>query len=431
MSLLPLLLNRNRSNRPTLNLEFTANPVPASVTFTRATTRTRINSAGALETVAINTPAIDYDPVTLACRGLSVWEARTNSVANAIASCVGSSTTASTGTATGPDGLAATKVVPNAGAVAFPGSGTIATQAVANAQTVGQSTDYAFSGYFSSFGPLNYQPYIVVMAGNAAMSTDQVYALVLFNPATGAFSAKTLNTGWTEVAAPTATLMPCGMWYVTWVVRYTQQALLRTGVSQYLQIWNEAGTHTYTATGTSGIQRAFNQFEVGSSVSPTIVTTTAQVTRAADVAVISGANFSNFYNQSEGTFVIAAELPSTSAYRVLAQSEDGANNNRVYLDVNSGAARLVSTVSGANQGLCTLDALTASTAFRVAAGYKLNDYAASLNGAAVVPDTTATVPTVDRLRIGTDQGNYVNGWIRSITYYPVKFANATYPTLST
>lgn len=51
-------------------------------TFTRASTATRFNASGVLETVAANVPRFDFDPVTLACRGLLVEEARTNYALN-------------------------------------------------------------------------------------------------------------------------------------------------------------------------------------------------------------------------------------------------------------------------------------------------------------------------------------------------------------
>ncbi len=52
------------------------------LTFTRASTATRFNSAGQLETVASGAPRIDYDPVTRAKRGLLMEGSRTNLLLN-------------------------------------------------------------------------------------------------------------------------------------------------------------------------------------------------------------------------------------------------------------------------------------------------------------------------------------------------------------
>lgn len=57
------------------------NPVPSSsaqISFTRSTTATRVNENGLIETVGIDVPRFDYDPVTRSCRGLLIEEGRTN-----------------------------------------------------------------------------------------------------------------------------------------------------------------------------------------------------------------------------------------------------------------------------------------------------------------------------------------------------------------
>ena len=50
-------------------------PVPS---FTRASIATFVNSKGLIETAPVNTPRFDYDPVTLAPKGLLLEEAITN-----------------------------------------------------------------------------------------------------------------------------------------------------------------------------------------------------------------------------------------------------------------------------------------------------------------------------------------------------------------
>jgi len=48
------------------------------ITFTRASVATRVNEAGLIETVPADLTRMDYDPITLAQKGLLVEEARTN-----------------------------------------------------------------------------------------------------------------------------------------------------------------------------------------------------------------------------------------------------------------------------------------------------------------------------------------------------------------
>ena len=53
------------------------------------------------------------------------------------------------------------------------------------------------------------------------------------------------------------------------------------------------------------------QVEVGSFVTSLIPTHGSTVTRAADIAKITGTNFSDFYNQTEGTAFINALMPNS------------------------------------------------------------------------------------------------------------------------
>jgi len=68
-------------NLPYKRFDFTTGVLPSELTFTRSTTATRYNASGIIETLAVNTPRFNYDPVTLKPLGLLVEEARNNNVA--------------------------------------------------------------------------------------------------------------------------------------------------------------------------------------------------------------------------------------------------------------------------------------------------------------------------------------------------------------
>ena len=62
---------------------------------------------------------------------------------------------------------------------------------------------------------------------------------------------------------------------------------------------------------------------------------------------------------------------------------------------------------------------------KVAASYKLNDYGLTIDGETPVSDTSATVPTITTLTIGTGPASApINGHIKSIKYYPRRLTNA-------
>lgn len=54
------------------------------ITFTRGSTGTYFDSAGVLQSAAINVPRFDYDPVTLLPRGILIEESRINALANSL-----------------------------------------------------------------------------------------------------------------------------------------------------------------------------------------------------------------------------------------------------------------------------------------------------------------------------------------------------------
>lgn len=70
---------------PRLALDFTTATLDSRVTFTRSgNTATVINSSGVIALVNADVPRFDYNPTTLACRGLLIEESRTNVLLNSL-----------------------------------------------------------------------------------------------------------------------------------------------------------------------------------------------------------------------------------------------------------------------------------------------------------------------------------------------------------
>jgi hypothetical protein len=169
--------------------------------------------------------------------------------------------------------------------------------------------------------------------------------------------------------------------------------------------------------------------EAGAFPTSYIPTTTATVTRAADVASVTGSSFSSFYNQTEGTMFADAKVttvpPATSLSSVFALS-DGTTSNRIaaYKRANADTSTRLdvqtsgSSVAFINAGTFGLSNLTASC-------YRLDDFAFSLNGLTPGTDTLGAIPTVSRLNIGSyaDATFQLNGTIKRLTYWPVRLGN--------
>lgn len=369
------------------------------ITFTRATTRTRINSAGALETVAINTPAIDYDPVTRACRGLSIWEARTNLLLQSQFASGWAATNATlSGTGTAPDGSSSAKVLNDSSA----GSAGYVYQGV----SVTNTTVYAISVYAKPVGWTSIYVHNFTQVGGCAFTL----------------------TGNGSASAPTGTFSSASIaavgngWYrCTVLFTANATASCNFGFSTNDNVFTGDAFYIWGA-----------QLEAGSSASPYIPTTTAQVTRAADVAVISGANFSNFYNQTEFSMV-AKFKGHASGTRTYFSVSNGTANERIELQSVAGTLTLNVVDGGVTQATLALGSVVTGTDYTVASGWAANDFAASINGGAIVTDGAGTLPTPDRCHIGADYAgaNRENTTTAYLTGYPTRLTNAALVALAT
>jgi hypothetical protein len=186
------------------------------------------------------------------------------------------------------------------------------------------------------------------------------------------------------------------------------------------------GTVTVTVTGTVTVF----QLENGAFATPYIPTTGTSATRAADVASVTGTNFFSWYNQSEGTFVV----DSLSASSVTAGPDYCARNSADATQrIQSGHLSNFAVVSGTVQA--SIGGALALAQARRASAYKVNDFADCRNGGTVSTDLSGTLPTgINQMTIGRfDFGGaeVLNGYIRSIKYYPTRLPDAQLQVITT
>lgn len=181
----------------------------------------------------------------------------------------------------------------------------------------------------------------------------------------------------------------------------------------------------------------FAQLEVGAFATSFIPTAGAPVARSADIAVMTGTNFSRWFNASEGTLVASFETSPNLFATYVSASNGVVAQNSIHLDNDSGGTmRSVFYSGSAAQATLSLGAFgTAGALNTVASAYAVNDFAASRNGGAVVTDTSGALPlSLDRLNIGADPSgaavNVTNSCIRSIRYYKKRLSNLQLQTLS-
>jgi hypothetical protein len=171
------------------------------------------------------------------------------------------------------------------------------------------------------------------------------------------------------------------------------------------------------------------QLEAGAFPTSYIPTlgTPGGVTRAADVASITGAAFSSFYNQTEGTvFADINTAPVANIAQALFDLSEGVGSERMFQRRNTGG--FISTAITDNnvvQGDFGSVQVSASGRARSGFAYRLNDFEAAVNGSTSGTDTSATVPTPDRIHIGQNfaSAQVVNGTIKRLTYWPTRLSN--------
>jgi hypothetical protein len=167
------------------------------------------------------------------------------------------------------------------------------------------------------------------------------------------------------------------------------------------------------------------QLEVGAFPTSYVPTTTATVTRSADVASITSTAFSGWYNQTAGTLFTQYRTPAFGTHGVV-DFNDNTADERISFYTSGTDPKLTVADGGVTQADLDGDTITASTMTSTASAFTANDFSIVHAGGAAVTDTSGTMPTPDRVLIGADQaGNYQNGRINRIAYWPSRLSNAT------
>jgi hypothetical protein len=179
------------------------------------------------------------------------------------------------------------------------------------------------------------------------------------------------------------------------------------------------------------------QLEQGAFATSYVPTTTAALTRAADVATVTGANFSSWYNAVEGTMFIeyqGVNDVSGATRRAIEVGVLGSTDNRYVIGYFATNQTRSLVIAGA---VTQADIYVNATQFNVvkaAVGYAANNINLAANGTIGTLDTSATIPTVSALFLGTAEGSVantvLNGHIRSFKYYPTRLRDSALQLLT-
>jgi hypothetical protein len=391
---------------PSMALDFTTASLDSRVTFTRSgNTATVTNSSGNVVGINANLPRFDYDPIALTCKGLLIEEAKTNiflysgQLDNAVWFRNSLSVTANA--IVSPDGTQnAEKLVESVSAVA---------EHNVFQSFIATAASYTMSAYLK--------------AGERVWG-----ALRLFNGTTSFFAFFNLSTGaaGSVTAGATSKIENAGNgWY-----RCSITATLLT-LESFPSIFVSTGNGTtfYAGDGTSGIYAWGAQLELGPFVTSYIPTVASQVTRTADVATMTGTNFSSWYNASEGAFVSSSLLSRQAAIgqTTIFSASDNTSANMINCFYRASGALGVNifAASVAQLDQTQLGVTAANTVVNTGVAYKVSNAVSYANGTVQTTSAVVAIPTATQLQFGiSPTGSSLNGYVRSLRYWKQRILNA-------
>jgi hypothetical protein len=232
----------------------------------------------------------------------------------------------------------------------------------------------------------------------------------------------------TQKSNHTASIVSVGDGWYRCIVSSSATA---TFVSIYLA--DTDGSRTVTDSG--GVYLWGAQLEAGSFPTSYIPTSGSTVTRAADVASITGSNFDSWFNAGEG--VLFADFSSASATTngYPFALDDGTASNFISIrSLQSGgnANRSINiTAGGSTQASNQFSILPLDTFTKGCLAYATNDVGAVYDGGNLFTDNSATMPTVTAARIGNlVESIIMSGKIKRLTYWPTRLSNDTLQTIT-
>jgi hypothetical protein len=396
---------------PKLALDFITATLDPRITFTRTGgTATCVASNGYITSVAADVPRFDHNPVTLVCKGLLIEESRTNieTYSEDFSNAQWTKTEMSLGASvTSPDNA-------TNGQFLIPSTNNAA-HWIRNVEPVTSGTTYTFSIYAKA-GDYTF----LQLAMSTGFDITQYQNFDLSNGTLGSASGITgaitdAGNGWYRCS-------------VTSAATTTASGAIAVAI---VPAKTSARFASLTGNGTSGLYAWGAQLEAGAFATSYIPTEATALTRNADVATMTGTNFSDWFNATEGTFVILSNpnnITQTNATDGVARGQfcvsDGTSANRTRVQYfgeaafnSSGLTVATLTFAGASNPLTN-----PNTDRNIDLSYKVNSFGIARNAVAGPTDTSGAVPSgQNTLVFGyATQGlnGNINGYIKKFSYYP-------------
>jgi hypothetical protein len=374
------------------------------ITFARASTATRFNAAGVLETVAAGQPRFDFDPVTLSPRGLLIEEARSNFVLQS----------ANFGTTWTPNGT------PGRTAGADTSCG-VPLDLISD--PAGNATNFYYqnvAGLTNGVVSISF----FIRKGTSTQTTLQVYDATagalrgrLFVSWVGSAPALSADNGGGNASARQINAN-------IWRVQFTLSGVVGANTNSLYV------TPCSSGTAAGNVYIGGVQAEAGGFPTSYIPTTTAAVTRAAESAKIT--SFAPWFNSAGGTLLFEWERVTSAP----SASTVGATNpsGRYIGYQQTGSSDVKTTIGGvANQ---TISGGPVTGIGRLALGYSsAPSLSAVCNGGSVAALTATglSLSGLTELWLGTNGsgGEALNGYLRRVATQPFKVSDLLLKQMTT
>jgi hypothetical protein len=376
----------------------------SSVTaYTPTTDQPITNYIPVLQTAAAGVARFDHNPVTGESLGLLIEEQRSNLLTYsddfADASWVKTATTnrsfVSSNVLIGPDGLlSADKLYESELNV---------DHWLRKAFNFSASTNYTFSIY-------------------AKAAERTIFRLTAAGADQGAYFNLSDGTIGTVQSGVTAAITSVGNGWYRCSISWTQASGLNDYVYIRFALVNN-GSGSYTGDGYSGIYIWGAQLEAGAFPTSYIPTVASSVTRNADAASMTGANFSSWFNPEEGTIYYDGAAVTSGPQTGLLSLRNSSDNNRLQLFYLNGSYFFRVRTNGADEAQ-----ISRTPGDKLSGAYKVNDvrYVTSSQNI-IASDTSCVMPVgISQLDIGVSSRP-----IKKIAYYTKAITSAEMQALTT
>ncbi len=376
--------------------DFTSFLTAAGGSFSRASTATYIDSAGVMQTAAANAARFDYDPQTLAPKGLLIEEARTNYVRN--------------GQAQG------------GGVGVSPTNWAISAGTGATAQIIAVGAEYGMNYIDVQVnGTPSMSPNLTVLFDTATSTPS-----VLGNVWTVSAAFKRIGGDFTNVISCTLRVFEInsGGGYLTTGVGSDISSMPTSGAPQrYSYSYTPSNASlayvrpTFACSG-SGAPVSYTvriyapQLEKAKYATSYIPTTSGTLSRTVDSLIVpTGA----WFNATEGSLFLQADTYSSGATAQAQGIAIHAVGNNGYLFYKQGSSSGLYSFAGTVNA--SLGNVSANSTFKTSLSYNATTARGALNNVLSSSFTPASVVTPTRLDNG--QAGQWNGHISKFRYYPL------------